>query len=183
MKRRKLTLPLAGKTMLEHAIEALLASPVDLVVIVMPPGGFPELEIHENERLKIAVSARPEEGMSSSLRAGLDVLPESTRAVLVALADKPLVRPESIQAVIHEFESAHMPIVYPTYRGRQGHPVLIARSLFGEVQALRGDVGAKRLLERHAAQSLAVPVEDAGVVQDVNTPADYAALRRQCDPS
>ena len=151
MGRSKLQLDLKGRTVLERAVDGLLASPVELILVIAAPGAAGSPLGRGDPRLRVLSNPRPEEGMASSIRAGMKALPGEARAVLLALADKPLVRPDTITAVVACFEKTAAAIVYPTYQGEQGHPVLVASTLFAELQKLQGDVGAKSLLGAQAA--------------------------------
>ena len=174
MGRPKLDLDLGGTPMWRRSLRALREAGVEEIRVVigggsqepgdLPPGVF------------TVVNPSPAEGLSSSIRCGLSALPASVDAVLLALADKPLIRPATIVAVVSRFRETGAPLVYPTYRGLQGHPVLVYAALFPDLRALRGDRGAKALLERGAAE--AVPVDDEGVLLDIDTPEDYAEAVR-----
>jgi xanthine dehydrogenase accessory factor len=133
----------------------------------LPPGD-PRLEVVENPR--------PEEGIASSIRRGLEGLPEETKAVLIALGDMPLVAKETVSELLRAHAETGRPIVFPRYRGRQGNPVLWDRGFLGALRELEGDRGAKDLLERNLDLALAVDVEDPGVRLDIDTPADYAKV-------
>ena len=110
---------------------------------------------------------------------GLRALPTATRVVLVALADKPLVKPETIRKLLNVFEAVleegGAKVVYPVYRGEQGHPVLWDVALVDELSVVEGDRGAKSMLDAHRLEALAVAVDDFGVCFDIDTPEDYAA--------
>jgi molybdenum cofactor cytidylyltransferase len=174
MGRPKLELDLAGRTVLQRSVDALLASPADLLLVVTPPGGLAALADYHDPRLRAVANPNPAAGMASSIRVALGTLSPDTRAVLLALADKPLVRPRTVTLVVEKFEESRALLVYPTYRGQQGHPVLVASALFGELTALEGDVGAKSLLSRHASRALALETDDPGVLLDIDNPDDYA---------
>lgn len=174
MGRPKLQLDLKGRTVLERAVDGLLASPVELVLVVAPPDSRGALAAYDDTRLRVLSNPHPEDGMASSIRVGMEAIPLATRAVLLALADKPLVSPDTVAAVVERFERTGAPIVYPTYRGQQGHPVLVASSLFAELGQLEGDVGAKSLLKEHSVEAVAVPCDDPGVLLDIDSPDDYA---------
>ncbi len=187
MGRPKLDLDVGGKTVLERAVDTLLASPVERVLVVVSPDrtGIPlsidRLGDRSESRLRVVHNPGAEEGMASSIRAGLCVLPDETRALVIALADKPLVRSETIARLVSRFEQGGARIVYPRYRGRQGHPVVIASALFPELRDLEGDSGAKPLLRKHAQAAVPVDVDDPGVLLDIDTPEDYANCLRMLE--
>jgi molybdenum cofactor cytidylyltransferase len=162
------------------AVDALLASPARPVVVVTG---------HEAERVRAALAGRDvrfahnpafEAGLSASLRAGLAALGGEVDAALVCLGDMPLVRAEHAAALIAAFEaSGRRAICAPRFEERRGHPVLWPARYFAELAALRGDAGARDLLDARAGEVCYVPVGDAGVVLDVDTPEALAALQRE----
>jgi molybdenum cofactor cytidylyltransferase len=171
MGRPKLELELEGKTLVERSVQSLLEASVDRVRLVLSPGST----MATMKDVDVIRNPNRDEGLSSSLRAGLANLPDGTRVVLVALADKPLVKPETIKKLLDVFEEGDAKVVYPVYRGEQGHPVLWDGALVDELSRVEGDRGAKSMLEAHRSHSLAVPVDDVGVCFDIDTPEDYAA--------
>ncbi|MCC5579435.1 nucleotidyltransferase family protein [Microtetraspora sp. AC03309] len=115
-------------------------------------------------------------GMGSSLRAGLDALPGSARAVVIALVDQPLVRPEAVRRLIEAFR-AGATVAVAAYGGAPRNPVLIAREHFAEVSALaEGDVGARPFLRARAELVTRVPCDDVGDPADLDTPEDLRAM-------
>ncbi|MFV8817666.1 nucleotidyltransferase family protein [Haliea sp. E17] len=90
--------------------------------------------------------------------------------VLVALGDMPWVAPESFRAVARGLEKARL--CRPSYRGESGHPVGFRRDLFGELRRLEGDQGAREIVRRHRAQLRDLPLEDPGILRDIDRPAD-----------
>lgn len=111
-------------------------------------------------------------GMGYSIAAGVAARPNAS-GWLVLPGDMPLVQPGSLLAVAAALE--HHPVAYAQHMGRRGHPVGFAAELFSELVALTGDEGARRVMARYP--SLGVELPDAGVLVDVDTEADLAALR------
>ena len=173
MGRPKLELDLGGKTLVERSVQNLLDASIDRVRLVVPPGAPRGLA--PTKSLEVIRNPNRDRGLSSSLRVGLRGLPTATRVVLVALADKPLVKPETISKLLDVFEEGGAKVVYPVYRGEQGHPVLWDAALVDELSVVEGDRGAKSMLDVHRLEALAVPVDDFGVCFDIDTPEDYAA--------
>ena len=115
-------------------------------------------------------------GMGSSLRAGLAALPPSCPAVVVALVDQPRVSAEAVRRLIGAYESGAR-IAVATYRGRPRNPVLIAAEHFEGVAAMAvGDTGARAFLRAHPDLVTEVPCDDVAAPDDIDTPADLAAL-------
>ncbi|TQS30984.1 NTP transferase domain-containing protein [Microbispora sp. KK1-11] len=116
-------------------------------------------------------------GMGSSLRAGLGALPPAAPAVVIALADQPLVRPEAVRRLIAAFQAGAR-VAVAAYGGAPRNPVLIAREHLAEAAALaEGDAGARPFLRAHPELVTAVPCDDAGDPADVDTPADLCRLK------
>jgi xanthine dehydrogenase accessory factor len=172
MGRAKTSLPIAGRTMLQRVVETFLAAPFDRVRVIVPPGESPTLP--EDPRVEVLENAERQEGMASSIRRGLKEVPEGTEVAAIALADLPFVRETTLRRLVEAMTSRQDAIVYPTYRGRAGHPVLWPPGLFEELRQLHGDRGARAILERHREQTVAVAVDDEGVCLDIDTPADYS---------
>ncbi|MEV1205132.1 nucleotidyltransferase family protein, partial [Microbispora rosea] len=111
--------------------------------------------------------------------AGLRALPPAAPAVVIALADQPLVRPEAVRRLIAAFEAGAR-VAVAAYGGAPRNPVLVAREHLAEVAALaEGDVGARSFLRAHPELLTAVPCDDAGDPADVDTPADLRRLRKE----
>jgi len=174
MGRPKLELPVGGAPMVRRVVETMLSAPFDRVRVVAAPGAAPALP--SDPRLEIVENPRPEEGIASSIRCGLMGLPETTEVVAIALGDVPLVANETVIELLKAYDETRRPIVFPEYRGRQGHPVLWDRSFFGELRNLEGDRGGSALLDRNRDLALAVPVMDPGVCLDIDTPDDYRSV-------
>ena len=167
----KLLLPIDGKPMVRHAVEAALASQADSTVVVTG---------HEAEELRGALSDLPltfvhnpdyASGIAASLRRGLAALPGQPDGVLVQLGDMPAVKAAVLDRLIAAFNTAEgRAICIPTFQGKRGNPVLIARRFFAELQTLQGDVGARHLLSDYSEQVAEVAMPDGAVLLDLDTP-------------
>ena len=111
-------------------------------------------------------------GMGDSIAAGVSARPDAS-GWLVLPGDMPRVRSSSLQRVALALQT-HA-VAYAQYHGRRGHPVGFAAELYSELVALTGDEGARRLVSRYPAE--AVEIDDAGVLIDIDTVQDLAALR------
>jgi xanthine dehydrogenase accessory factor len=161
--------------MVRRVVETLLAAPFDRVRVVVAPGARLDLP-SDHPRLEIVENPDTKDGIASSIRRGLTGLSETPEVVAIALADMPLLTTETVTALLQAYERTRRPIVFPQYRGRQGHPVLWDRGFVSSLLELEGDRGAKALLEQNRDLALAVAVEDPGVCLDIDTPDDYSKL-------
>ncbi len=173
MGQQKLLLRLEGKTLLRRAAEAAVAVCDEVVVVVGPEADRMRAELSD---LPVRVVDNPEsaQGLSTSLRKGIEAA-AGAEAVLLLLADQPAITPEHLRRLVETWQHRGARIVACTYQGTAGPPVLFHRSLFGALQALQGDVGAKAVLQAHEEEAVLVPLEEAAL--DVDTPEDWARLQ------
>jgi len=157
-----------GRTFVGAILETLVAAGVSDVRVVVAPGleGLGEDGVANPD---------PSAGMLSSVQCGLRAFTQPPQAVLVWPVDHPLVTVESVVAMIAAYRESDAPVIVPTYEGRRGHPVLFAARLIPEL--LRADParGAREVVHAHADR-IELPTNDPGVVEDVDTPDDYARL-------
>jgi molybdenum cofactor cytidylyltransferase len=179
--RPKQLLPLAGRPLLQHALDAAGASGLAEIVVVL---GHAAEEVSAAIRLPPGARtlANPEhaEGQSTSLRAGLGALGPGAGAALVLLGDQPTVSSAAIRAVAGAWRPDGPPIIQARYDGRPGHPVLLARSVWPELMAIAGDRGARELIARHPARVGAVELPGPPP-PDLDTWADYERLRAEVE--
>jgi molybdenum cofactor cytidylyltransferase len=169
----KLAQPLDGLTVLECTLRAALAS--QLPCLVVTTAELAPLATRQLARRDVLVLSPGEaaRGMGYSIAAGVAERSGSP-GWLVLPADMPRVRPTSVQAVAAAL--SQQIVVYAQRQGRRGHPVGFAAELYSELIRLDGDDGARRVVARYPAVGL--ELDDPGVLQDVDTPGDLAALGR-----
>jgi molybdenum cofactor cytidylyltransferase len=112
------------------------------------------------------------QGMSTSIQAGLRSVPPGTDAVMIVLADQPFVKSQTLRLLSDEYRRTRALAIVPTYNGSRGNPVIFDKSLFPEMMAIRGDIGCRDILRDHAEAVVKVPVDDRGVVIDIDTDKD-----------
>ena len=165
---------LHGTTLLEHALDALGRGGCAPVLVVL--GAHADLVRHTVPLPATVCNPLWSTGMGSSLRAGLAALPSDVDAVVVALADQPLVGAEAVARLVRAGRAGARAAV-ATYAGRPRNPVLLARPVFAEVAAgATGDRGARDWLRAHPDLVVPVPCDDVGDPTDIDTPADLARL-------
>jgi molybdenum cofactor cytidylyltransferase len=179
--RSKLFLPLGEQPVLAHVLTAVLAAQTRPIVLVLghqaaqarallsPYLSAPDLQIIGNPAYQ--------QGMSTSLRAGLQALTGSNArteqqhigGAIILLGDQPLITSSIIDALIATRQTTGKRIVAPLYNGKRGNPVLFSADLFPELAAVTGDEGGRRVIERHREEIATVEVEDAQASFDVDT--------------
>ena len=175
----KLGRPWRGAPLLAGALAAAFAAPVRRVVVVS--GADPRIPALARtfaqsrgleSRLVLVEAADHAEGMAASLRVALAALPDDAAAAFVFLGDMPRV-PHGVAARLVEALGGAALAAAPVFEGRRGHPVLFASGLFGELAELRGDRGARDVLDRLGSRLALVETDDPGVLFDVDRPADF----------
>jgi len=141
---------------------------------------------HESDRVADALAGddltfvhNPDfaEGLSTSLVTGLKALPGNIEGVIVCLGDMPRVKAAHIDKLIAAFNPLEgRAICVPTFTGKRGNPVLWGAQFFDEMDAVAGDVGARHLIGTHGDVVAEVPIDDDGVLVDVDTPEALIAM-------
>jgi molybdenum cofactor cytidylyltransferase len=168
----KQLLPVRGTTMLEHVIGQVRAAGVYEVVVVLGCHAD-RIARHVPDGCRIVRNVNWWEGLSSSVRAGLEAVCSSSGAALFVPADQPNLGAEVVGRILEAYYRTASAIVAPFYGQEHGAPVLFDRGLFGELTALEGDVGGRTVVARHRQDVYAVPVESQAVLLDVDTREDY----------
>jgi molybdenum cofactor cytidylyltransferase len=145
---------------------------ISRVIAVVRPGADALATALKKEGCEVVVCGNAAEGMGASLACAVRAAGDA-EGFLVALADMPFIRSSSIAAV-RDALAGGAPLAAPYFRARRGHPVGIAGRFRAELEAMKDDEGAKRLLESHSDKLLKIPVGDPGVTRDIDTPGDLA---------
>jgi molybdenum cofactor cytidylyltransferase len=157
---------------LAKSVVAMLEVAAQLVVVLGAHLERVRAAVPNDPRITTAYNPNYERGQLSSLKVGLAAIGADARAVIVHLADHPLVSEMTFHAVVAEYERSGKPIVIARYQGHRGHPVLFARSLFQELQNAPEDQGARVVVNADPSRIGYVDVDDAGIILDLDTPAD-----------
>lgn len=175
----KLLLDMGGQTIVERAVDALLRSKVDRLIVVV---GFEwekiRRQLHERN-VRVVHNRQYREGMAASIRKGLRHIGQGSDGVLIALADHPLMTSDLINQLIEAFRKTYKGILCPTYQGRRGHPVIFDLKKYGKtLSQLKGDIGGRALIEAHRDDVLEFAVDSLGVIRDIDVWEDYEESRK-----
>ena len=175
-KANKLLVKWQGEPLIQHVLKTITASEVsDISLVTGHESDAIKKLVEENSgvaRVRLLHNHAYSTGMASSLIKGVSALIDSD-AILVCLADMPFVSSTVINELLDAFRKHPDKALYiPTYEARRGNPVLIARQLYDSVLSLNGDTGARVLARQFPDSVMEVPTECAGILHDVDTPAD-----------
>jgi CTP:molybdopterin cytidylyltransferase MocA len=176
MGRDKGLLEIDGKSFLRRTVEALATGGCDPVLVVVAEGEDALAAEAALAGAVVLLNPDPGEGPITSLRIALAALDGSVEGVAYLPVDHPLVRPETVRALLDSARSGGAPLTVPMHGAKRGHPPIFGKALFLELldPALEG--GAKTVVHRNLAGAELVPVDDEGVVVDIDTPAAYEAV-------
>lgn len=176
MGRLKPLLPFGDRPMLSRVLESLLAVVEASRCIVVTGHAAPEIRaaVADSGVTFAHNSDYASGGMLSSVQSGVRALPTDTKAFFLVLGDQPMVAPETVGSLLRAWRAAPASaIVLPLYGDRRGHPVLFASRCAAEIMTLPPDATLKTCVQRHAADTVQVAVDDPAVIADVDTPDDY----------
>jgi len=166
-----------NRPLLAHAITNTREILHDRVIVVL--GAHAELiqtSIDLGDVTSV-VNSQWQEGMASSIRAGVQALPASAAAVLIVLCDQPLINAEHIQNLLSGWQHAPTHIVVSEYHQSVGVPVVFPAEFFTDLLVLKGDRGAKPLILYFKDRLLKIPLLEAEL--DIDKPEDFELLINQ----
>jgi molybdenum cofactor cytidylyltransferase len=181
----KLLERLGEKTVFETALANHLASTIPVVCAVIPGWieGFTALgHAYGGDRVRFVEVPEPC-SMAESVKAGWRCLRTEYElyAVMISLADKPLVTAGLIDLMIETYENSKMQICVPVHGGVRGHPVIIGCDFEDEIMAASGDMGARAVLAGHPDKIEEVEVGTDAVLVDVDSVEDLTVVRSRLE--
>lgn len=171
----KLLLRLKSGTLVGHTADELLKASLSEVVAVTGHDSQNVDDELRSRELKRVFNPHFAVGMHSSIRQGILALEKEHDAFMICLADQPDFDAKVLDLMVEGFRrSAGDAIVFPTYRGAQGHPVLIPSVYREDILAHEdGDFGCAYLFKKYPEKLVGIPVESDRVVVDIDEPQDY----------
>ena len=177
----KQLLPFGTKTVLQTVVDVILT--FDLVDVIVVLG-------HEAERVQESLGGRDvtccynadyKEGMFSSVLCGVQAIPKTADAMMMALGDQPHIDARVGRAVMDAYQYGPAGIVIPIWDGKRGHPAVVDMKRYRDkIVSLSGEEGLKPVMRGYTDDTLELQVDDAGILRDLDTPEDYRLeLERQ----
>ncbi len=178
--RPKQLLPWDGRTLIEAVLDEVCRAPsLMAVVVVLRSEVAEQLGVQAGGSLGCARVVLPEtegEGCAASYRSGLTALRDlGLDGVAIVLGDQPELKAETIERVVNVWSESGALLVATRYRNGRGHPLVFGKELFGELEALRGEKAAWKLVDRYRDRVLWVELDEL-MPQDIDTEEDYRAI-------
>ncbi len=167
---QKLLEPISGGNGMAEESCRHLREATDRVIAVVRPDQDVLANILKKAGAEVTLFDEAPLGMGATLAFGVKSSPESM-GWLIALADMPLIKVSTIR-VLSETLRSGASLVMPSYRGQRGHPVGFHNKHYEALARLHGDQGARSIIADQTDSSTIVPVDDAGILYDIDTPAD-----------
>ena len=170
----KQLLPYGAATLLDHVLGTARACTFDQVLCVLGGGSDAIRGAVDLHGVEVVENAHFGAGCSSSIAVALGAVDPRTDVLVLLLADQPGVTTETVAALLAGRGDA--PLAACGYEDGRGHPLAFARSTFAELEALHGDKGVWKLLDRRAADVVDVPVSGR-IPSDIDTWEDYRTAK------
>ena len=182
MGRHKLLLPWGDgtTTIIADVVERARGAVDDVIVVTGDHAGDTAAALSAYDVLIVHNAAHADGEMLSSVKAGVDALPCGCEAFFLVLGDQPGLSQRTFERLIEARRDNPSAMIFsPTWNNRRGHPVLISAGGIDEILKLPPDATLKTFVARHAGAAVEVPVDDAAVVEDIDTPEHYHERTRQ----
>jgi molybdenum cofactor cytidylyltransferase len=176
MESLKSLLPLGSSSVIQSTVSSFIKAGITDITAVL---GHRAAEIVPELlplNIQIVINDEYREGMYSSVQRGVRTLPSDVEAFFLLPVDYPLVRPDTIRKIYAAYERAQVGIVYPTYLKKRGHPPLISSRYKEEILSGVEPEGLRGFLGKYEAEAIEVPVDDRGILLDIDTPDDYSLI-------
>lgn len=169
----KLILPYGKTTMIGHLIDNILKS--DIINILVVLGGWRDelVQVIEDLPVSSCFNDNYKSGMLSSVICGLDSLPPGTEAAMIFPGDQPDISPEIINSLIRSLSITDRGIMIAVHKGKRGHPILIRKKFFDEVEKLGSGIGLRELLSKFHNEVYEVETVNKMILRDIDTHEEY----------
>jgi len=175
----KLLLPWNGKTLIEHAVDTLIASALDEVIVVVGHQADEIKTVLRERAVVIVENLDYHDGMASSIRSGVAAVSANAAAIMICLADQPLLEPTDLKTIISAMDDARRAgksIVVPFFQGRRGNPVILDATYRNAMIDEVGDIGCRKIIKQSPDKVYVIEMPTDHVVLDVDTVENYRNL-------
>jgi molybdenum cofactor cytidylyltransferase len=172
----KALLPLGCETFLTRILETVRKVGLAESTIVLGRAATAILPRIQDCPGRILINPDPDRGQLSSIQLGLSSVPPDALGAMIWPVDQPAVSEGLVRGLVQLFIQSEPRIVFPRFGQKRGHPAVFHRDLFQEFMETPLEEGPKNILARHARETAEILTEEPGVVEDIDTPAEYEAL-------
>ncbi len=159
--------------LIERVTLSYKSSAIDQLVLIL---GFEAKEIIRRipiKGMKIVINPRFRMGNATSFEIGMRYLPADSETMVIGLGDMPLIDSETIDTLIKAHAKSRKGVVYPTYHGQVGLPVVLDARYRETLQRMQGDLGPEDLIEQFGRDAKGVKVKTKAVVRDIASSEEF----------
>lgn len=167
-----------GEPLVTYQVRQLQMAGADVVVVVLGYAAEQVCAAVPTAGVQVVLNERYQEGRASSVRAGAAAIDTGAEAVIIINVDQPRPAAISRQLLLVHRGTGYL-ITVPEYGGRRRHPVVVSGTLVPELrQVEEATLGLRAVMQRHAAQTQRIPIDDPLLELDLNTPEAYLQAHR-----
>lgn len=169
----KMVLPWGKKTIIAQVVSSLMKADINTIVVVT--GGDRQLVESALSGYDLLTVFNPafSLGMVKSLQTGISAMSTRVDAALVVLGDQPQIQVEVVKRIISIHKMQREKIVLPSYANRRGHPWILPRNYWPEINQMQPHRTMRDFLNMHAREIIYVDARDDSVLRDIDTPDEY----------
>ena len=168
------------KYLINHIIDTLIKSKVDKTIVVL---GFQSSKVRKitikNKKINFVYNKNYKSGMASSIKTGLKRVSKKNIGFLIVQADMPLISKNIINSICYAIKNNKKEIIAPTYKGKIGNPVGFKISIIKKLNKIRGDYGAKKMIQKNKIKLALIKVRSKSILKNFNTQKDFLINRQQ----
>jgi len=178
----KLIKEINGIPLIQHAIKNVLGSAIDeLIIILGHEKSLIENIITKNKKIKFIYNENYKNGISSSIKIGLNHISKNSEAFFICLGDMPNVNQNIYNKLIKSrynynkklISDRKKEIIIPVFEEKEGNPILFSKFMREKIMNIDGDYGAKKIIEESKNKILYVPIKSNGITLDFDTKEDF----------
>jgi len=179
MGTQKLLLPWGKETVIEHILGVIQKAGLGPIVVVTGKVDPNLISILNQWSITQVVNTEYANGsMVTSMQKGLAAFQDKDiHAFMIFLGDQPLLQINTILTLMDAYKGSGAEIVVPSYQFHQGHPWLVDRIYWKEIQMLASESTLKEFLVQHKKSIQYVHVDSPTILQDMDTPEDFQHIK------
>ena len=172
----KLLLRKNNVPLIKITFENIKASKVDNISIVLGKNLQSIKSIISDQNVKFLKNNDYQNGISTSIKKGIENLSPASRGVLICLGDMPLIKTDTYNEIIDAFYKSNNRSVIPYFKKKRGNPILFSQLHFKELLSISGDNGAKFIINKKKNEFLSISVSDEGVLLDIDNKTQFKSF-------
>jgi molybdenum cofactor cytidylyltransferase len=173
MGKNKLLLPYEGKSIIEHIMDKVTKCNFNNIILVTNNNEI--IDLAKKRGIDFVLNSHPEKGQSESIKLGIINSPEAAGYAFFT-GDQPLMDIETIMFLMNRFNETKDSIIVPQYMEKKGTPVIFPKKLINELLELEGDVGGRKIINKHLEEVKYIEIKREYMLWDIDTEDDYNKL-------